>query len=178
MKRLLVGALSASAICMAWIADEARKAEPVQTSPTVPHSTPIQYVEVTTTSTSSTSTTTTTSTAAPEPIVFPDTPCQEWIPLAVEVGWPRDRILLNRLGEIMWRESRCDPNAFNPKDPNGGSHGLTQINGFWIDWLNQSGITVEAAQSFYDPALQLRAALAIHTYSIYKNGDGWHPWRT
>ena len=178
MKPLLAGTLCATAITLGWLADTRMSDKPVQPSPTVPHSTPIQYVEVTTTSSSTTTSTTTTTSTQPEPIVYVDTPCQEWIPLAVEVGWPRDRELLHRLGLIMWRESRCDPNAFNPNDPNGGSHGLTQINGFWIDWLNQSGVTVEAAQSFYDPALQLRAALAIHVYSTYKNGDGWHPWRT
>jgi hypothetical protein len=175
MKPLLAGTLCATAITFGWLADSALEDEPVKPSPTIPHSTPIQYVEVTTTSSSSTSTTT--STAAPEPIVYPDTPCQEWIPLAVEVGWPADRQLLHRLGEIMWRESRCQTDAHNPNDPNGGSYGLTQINGFWIKWLTHQGVLDGTAQSFYDPAVNLRAALAIHTYSIYKNGSGWHPWR-
>jgi hypothetical protein len=113
MKPLLAGILCATAISLGWIADTALEADPVQPSPTVPHSTPIQYVEAPTTTSSTTGRMVTsviptsvipnTSTAAPEPIVYPWTPCQEWIPLAVEVGWPTDRDLLHRLGEIMWR---------------------------------------------------------------------------
>lgn len=101
MKAMLAGTICATAICIGWLADSALKTEQAQPTPTVPHSTPIQYVEVTTTSSSTSTTSTTTSTAAPEPIVYPWTPCQEWIPLAVEVGWPADRDLLHRLGEIM-----------------------------------------------------------------------------
>ena len=33
---------------------------------------------------------------------------------------------------IMWRESRCEPDAINPNDPNGGSFGLLQINAIHI----------------------------------------------
>jgi len=178
MKAMLAGTICATAICLGWLADSALEADQVQPTPTLPHSTPIQYVEVTTTSSSTSTTSTTTSTAAPEPIVYPWTPCQEWIPLAVEVGWPADRELLHRLGEIMWRESRCQPDAHNPNDPNGGSYGLTQINGFWTKWLNESGVMDGQPQSFYDPAVNLSSALAIHVYSTYKNGNGWHPWRT
>lgn len=176
MKPMLAGALCATAICIGWAADDAIKADPVQPSPTVVTTVPVRYAEVTTTS-SSTTTSTTTSTQ-PEPLVYVDTPCQEWIPLAVEVGWPRDRELLHRLGLIMWRESRCDPTAHNQNDPNGGSFGLTQINGFWTGWLKDNGLAIQTADSLFQPRINLEAALAIHVYSTYKNGNGWHPWRT
>jgi hypothetical protein len=55
--------------------------------------------------------------------------CPQWWDLAISVGW--DKSELAKLDKIMWRESRCLPSAFNAGDPNGGSHGLMQINRFW-----------------------------------------------
>jgi hypothetical protein len=34
---------------------------------------------------------------------------------ALNVGWSRSHI--SKLDYVMWRESRCLPNAFNSKDP-------------------------------------------------------------
>jgi hypothetical protein len=73
----------------------------------------------------------------------------------------------------------------NQTDPNGGSLGLLQINQFWCKpskytdngWLQDMGI-LDDCQELYDPATNLRAGLAMYSYSVYKNGDGWHPWRT
>jgi hypothetical protein len=39
--------------------------------------------------------------------IDPDTKCQEWLPLAVEMGWPNETHILQRLGQVMWKESRC-----------------------------------------------------------------------
>ena len=57
------------------------------------------------------------------PIVGPDTPCQEWVPEAIAAGWPADRDVIETLMSIIWRESRCQPDAWNGRDA-----GLTQIN--------------------------------------------------
>lgn len=132
----------------------------------------------TTSSTSSTSTSSTT-TAAPTPIVFPDTPCQEWAPTAIEAGWPADPFILDKLLTIMWRESRCLPSATSRDD----DRGLLQIHPkSWcrpnryneIGWLQAQGI-IETCDQLYDPLTNLRAARALFEYSENR-GDGWRPW--
>ena len=59
----------------------------------------------------------------------PKTLCEQVFDTAKAIGWPVDQ--LGMLVAIAQRESRCQPDAFNPKDPNGGSYGIMQINGFW-----------------------------------------------
>lgn len=113
--------------------------------------------------------TTTTSTT------LPDTKCAEWWPTADLVGWTLDE--WDTLSEILWRESRCRPEAHNPTDPNGGSYGLTQINGFWIDYLCQHW-EICHPNELYDPQINLASAWVIYNYSVVKNGCGFHPWRT
>lgn len=101
--------------------------------------------------------------------------CPQFEAEAVRQGWPIDQ--LDRLDHIMWRESRCRPDAYNPDDPAGGSYGLLQINGFWSrpstfwpdGWL-QTKIGLTAVEELYDPATNLRAALFIY------NNSGWNPW--
>lgn len=118
----------------------------------------------------------TTTTTLP-PLVGPDTPCQQWVPLALSVGWPADREIIERLLSIMWRESRCNFDSHYLVDPNGGSRGLMQINGFWCQkWLQQEGI-LQTCDQLFDPEINLRAAWAIYNYSVGKNNNGWHPWR-
>ena len=105
--------------------------------------------------------------------------CDDAIALARAIGFPEEELDTLRL--VMERESgpTCAPTAFNASDPNGGSYGLTQINGFWcvpnsqwtIGWLQAHDILDECADLF-DPKISLRATLAIFFNS------GWHPWRT
>ena len=57
-----------------------------------------------TTSTSTTSTTTTTTTT-----VVRTGKCTQWHELALSVGWPEEQ--LPTLDKVMWRESRCTPDA-------------------------------------------------------------------
>ncbi len=118
-------------------------------------------------------------------LVGPDTPCQEWVPLAVQQGWPADREIIETLVSIIYRESRCNFDSYNPTDPNGGSRGLLQINGFWceprfpddIGYLQSYGV-LTTCEELFDPATNLHAGIVIFTYSTVKNGNGWHPWRT
>ena len=103
--------------------------------------------------------------------------CDDAVNLARQVGWPDDE--LDTLAVVMLRESRCTPTAHNVDDPNGGSYGLTQINGFWclpnthwpIGWLQAQGILTECGE-LYIPEANLRAALAIW------HNSGWGPWAT
>ena len=75
---------------------------------------------------------TTTTTLAPVVIVevSEDTECQQWLQTALQAGWPNERKILDRLGFIMWRESRCTPDA-----DSGPDHGLTQINSIHTEWI-------------------------------------------
>lgn len=95
----------------------------------------------------------------------------------IENGWPQETKLLERALRIMWRESRCTPLA-----DSGPDHGLFQINRFWSsegsnppNWLAAQGIAPNH-DALFDPVTNIRAALAIYTYSLFKNGDGWQPW--
>ena len=184
--RFAIGAICAIAVAIAWIGPDNEPAVreapiAVQTSivtlaPTPPTSTS------TTTSTSTSTTSTTTSTTEPMiGLVGPDSPCQEWLPLMLEEGWPRDKPTLETALHIMWRESRCTPTA-----DSGPDHGLFQINRFWISdqsnppyWLAAQGIA-QTHDDLFDPRTNVRAALAIYKYSCDRNGADrcFAPWTT
>lgn len=133
----------------------------------------------------STTTSTTTTTKPPLDLESLSLPgprsCPGWEPLALQVGWPADQ--MEKLTFIMWRESRCRPEALNGKDPNGGSTGLTQINHYWCKpnkwtangWLQDRGV-LSVCEDLYDPEVNLRAALFIWYYGVERHGYGWRPW--
>ena len=106
----------------------------------------------------------------------PKTLCEQVFDTAKAIGWPTDQ--LGMLVAIAQRESRCQPDAFNPSDPNGGSYGIMQINGFWCQpsryWPNgylQAYGLLTSCTDLYDRKINLRAALAIYRYS-----NGWRAW--
>lgn len=154
--------------------------QPVAPNPTVRPTAPVIYAPVTAPSTTAhtapTSTTTTSTTTAPNTtpvaLVGPDTPCQEWIPLAVEQGWPRDRDTLETLASVMWRESRCIADAVSP----GNDYGLVQINRAthreWVE--NLFGVPFEQAMT--DPASNLHLAWLLYSSREANGQCGWTPW--
>ena len=106
----------------------------------------------------------------------PKTLCEQVFDTAKAIGWPTDQ--LGMLVAIAIRESQCQVDAFNPKDPNGGSYGIMQINGFWCQpsryWPNgylQAYGLLTSCTDLYDRETNLRAALAIYRYS-----NGWRAW--
>ena len=106
----------------------------------------------------------------------PKTLCEQVFDTAKAIGWPADQ--LGMLVAIAQRESRCQPDAFNPNDPNGGSYGIMQINGFWCQpsryWPNgylQAYGLLTKCTDLYDRETNLRSALAIYRYS-----NGWRAW--
>ena len=99
--------------------------------------------------------------------------CPQFWDTALQVGWKWKDIKV--LDKIMFRESQCNPSAFNSKDPMGGSRGLIQINGFWTPWLRQQGLR-NAPDALFNPELNLLAGLHIYNYGVDKYGDGWGPW--
>lgn len=94
--------------------------------------------------------------------------CPQWMGLAMKVGWPVEE--LPKLDRVMFRESSCHPDSFNGSDPNGGSAGLCQTNGVWLNWFLPSLGIATVMDDLFDPATNLRAALAIWRRS------GWGPW--
>ena len=133
-------------------------------------------------------TTTTTTTEAPKvpqtvPVwVDPDLPCQQWLPLALEIGWPADQRTITMLLRVMYRESRCTPEARSKS----ADTGLLQVNDYWcepsrytkhpVGWLGER-MDLDSCAGLTDPAKNLHAGLLIWMYSQAKNGNGWHPWR-
>lgn len=117
-------------------------------------------------------TTTTSSTLFIDPYA---SACEQFSALAVNIGWPLDQRTV--LESIIYRESRCIPNAVNKQDPNGGSRGLLQINGFWNKWLIERGI-IQKPKDLLQAEINLRAGLEIYNYGIDRYGFGWGPWRT
>jgi len=99
--------------------------------------------------------------------------CEQFSALAVNLGWPADQRTV--LESVMFRESRCIPQSVNSNDPNGGSRGLMQINGFWTPWLTDAGIITQA-DDLLQAQTNLLAALAIYNYGVDKHGYGWGPW--
>jgi hypothetical protein len=99
--------------------------------------------------------------------------CEQFSALAVNLGWPADQRTV--LESVMFRESRCIPNSVNSKDPNGGSRGLMQINGFWTPWLTDAGIITQV-DDLLQAQTNLLAALSIYNYGVDKHGYGWGPW--
>ena len=111
-----------------------------------------------------------TTTIAPVVIVdvSDDTECQQWLQNALKAGWPNDRKILDRLGFIMWRESRCQPDA-----DSGPDHGLTQINQIHTQWITDLGWTLEEMK---DPAKNLRFAWLLYSGREANGQCGWTPW--
>ena len=99
--------------------------------------------------------------------------CPQWWDNAVSVGWKRKHLVT--LDFVMWRESRCNASAFNRKDPNGGSRGLVQINGFWTPYLRSKGV-LERPRGLFNPDVALMSALEIFKYGEERYGHGWGPW--
>ena len=87
-------------------------------------------------------------------------PCAQWIGNSRLAGFTDDQ--LPTLHRIMWLESRCDPNAYNPS----GASGLVQVMSWWA---RACGIT--PAQLF-DPTWNL--VCARHVYET----QGWTAWST
>ena len=112
-----------------------------------------------------------TTTTTTEPL----TDCQYALKLATQAGWPLTE--MGTVARILYRESRCQVDAYNAKDTAGGSYGLYQINGFWCrpskywptGWLQAQGI-LETCKQLFDPVINTNSALAIW------HNSGYGPW--
>jgi hypothetical protein len=105
--------------------------------------------------------------------IDPDTKCQEWLPLAVEMGWPNKTEVLQRLGQVMWKESRCQAISADSEWFNGHDYGLTQINQIHEEWLSEMGWTLD---DMAIPSSNLRFASLLWNSREEAGKCGWQPW--
>jgi hypothetical protein len=102
--------------------------------------------------------------------------CEQFSALAVNLGWPADQRTV--LESVMFRESRCTPQAHNTtlnKDKS-QDWGLLQINGrSWTKWLIGKGIITQV-EDLLHAETNLLAGLEIYNYGVERYGFGWGPW--
>lgn len=148
---------------------------PITAPPATIHTGSIDTATIRTTLPVTTTSVEPSSTTAPStsmvPLVGPDIPCQEWVPEAVEAGWPADRQVLETLMSVMWRESRCDPAALSKSS----DHGLLQVNEVHRAYVEQIyGVPFEVAMA--DPTKNLHFAWLLYSELEASGRCGWAPW--
>jgi hypothetical protein len=141
--------------------------------------------ELTTTTTSTTTTTTTsTTTTQPSTTVVPvpsEVHCQEWFPTAISVGWPNNPETLEKLGRLLWKETRClnvtplSSDLALRKAFNGHDHGIAQINQIHTKYVKQL-FNMPFAEAMSDPTLNLRFAFLLYSELEETGACGWKPW--
>ena len=94
--------------------------------------------------------------------------CAQYVADAITAGWPADQS--PTLARVMFRESRCNPLAFNSQDSNNGSRGLMQVNGVHETWLKEAGI-ITHLDDLFRPEVNIIAAL--HLWRMV----GWQAWK-
>lgn len=188
ISRVILGATGALLVFALGLAGLQGDGEPAPSPDTAPNTVVVTKPPTTPAPTTTASTTTvpatTTTTEAPivPAAIDPNLPCQEWLPLALEIGWPNDPETLSMLMRVMNRESRCRPEARSKTSDTG----LLQVNDYWCEpsrytdnpsgWLGDR-MPLGSCADLTDPVKNLQAGLLIWYYSETKNGNGWHPWR-
>lgn len=90
--------------------------------------------------------------------------CPEWWVVAIGAGWDHDLPTLLTLDWIMWRESRCQPDAVGD-----GSYGLTQLQ--WSvhsRWIRAQGFSRD---DLLNPAVNL--ALAKQLFDMLEDDPAY-----
>jgi hypothetical protein len=140
-----------------------------------------------TATTTSTTTSTTSSTTSTVPFTrladfHPDTKCQEWFQTAITVGWPNNTETLEKLGRLLWKETRCLNITPLSSDPelvkwfNGHDHGVAQINQIHTKYVEQV-FNMPFAEAMSDPTLNLRFAYLLYSDLEETGRCGWKPWK-
>ena len=136
--------------------------------------------ELTATTTTTSTTTSTTSTSSTVPFTRladfdPDTKCQEWFQTAITVGWPNDTATLEKLGRLLWKETRCQNVSYTHPSFNGHDHGVAQINVIHRAYVEQL-FNMPMEESMSDPTLNLRFAYLLYSELEETGACGWKPW--
>jgi hypothetical protein len=189
LKRLTFLALGTYAMLAVWAITDVQESSPTLTiaprqTITLQDLTPQQLKdraeELLATTTTSTSTTVL---ASPRIAEVPlETKCQEWFPEAISVGWPNNTETLQKLGRLLWKETRCLNITPMSSDPelanrfNGHDHGVAQINEIHTNYVEQV-FNMPFAEAMSDPTLNLRFAYLLYSDIAEGGGCGWKPWR-
>ena len=192
LKRLAIITFITYALCALWAITGVQESTVTLYAPPVPQTislgmlTPQQLEDraedlLATTTTTSTTTTTTTQPSTTVVPVPAETKCQEWFPTAISVGWPNNPETLEKLGRLLWKETRClniTPLSSDPelaKRFNGSDHGIAQINELHTRYVEQV-FNMPFAEAMSDPTLNLRFAFLLYSDIAETGGCGWKPW--
>ena len=183
VKRFLGLALFTYLVCAAFAVVNQKDTPPqtyVETPVTItlgdltPQQLQERAVELTTTT--STSTTTSTQPTTKVAYVDPATKCQEWLPIAVSVGWPNDTETLEKLGRLIWKETRCLNIGYQHPSFNGNDHGLVQSNQIHRAWAEKL-FNMPFEESMSDPTLNLRFGFLLYDATAETGACGWKHWK-
>jgi len=186
LKRLAIISITTYALCALWaITGVQGDAEPLKT-PSVPSTVTLSMLtsqqledraEALTETTTTTAVTTTTTTQPSTTVVAlpPEVHCQEWFPTAISVGWPNNPETLEKLGRLLWKETRCQNVSYTHPSFNGHDHGVAQINQIHRKYVEQL-FNMPMEESMSDPTLNLRFAFLLYSDIVEGGGCGWKPW--
>lgn len=183
LKRLALLAFGTYALCALWAITGVQDTTVTLYAPPVPQTitlgmlTPQQLQDrsedlLATTTTTSTTTTIPTTTVVPVPA---ETKCQEWFPTAISVGWPNNPETLEKLGRLLWKETRCLNVSYTHPQFNGHDHGVAQINQIHRKYVEQL-FSGSMEESMSDPTLNLRFAFLLFSERENAGKCGWKPW--
>ena len=186
LKRLALLALGTYGLCALWAITGVQETTVTLQTPSVPATITLGMLtsqqledraEELTTTTTSTTTTTTTSTVPFTRLAdfHPDTKCQEWFQTAISVGWPNNTETLEKLGRLLWKETRCQNVSYTHPQFNGHDHGVAQINQIHRKYVEQL-FNMPMEESMSDPTLNLRFAFLLYSDIAETGGCGWKPW--
>ena len=187
LKRFLLLSLGTYGLCALWAITGVQETTVTLYTPSVPQTislgmlTPQQLKDRAEAllATTTTSTSTTTTTTQPSTTVVPvpaETKCQEWFATAISVGWPNNPETLEKLGRLLWKETRCLNVSYTHPQFNGHDHGVAQINQIHRAYVEQL-FSGSMEESMSDPTLNLRFAFLLYSDIAETGGCGWKPWR-
>ena len=186
LKRLAIITFTTYALCALWAITGVQETTVTLYAPPVPQTvslgmlTPQQLEDraeelLATTTTTSTTTTTTTQPSTTVVPVPAETKCQEWFPTAISVGWPNNPETLEKLGRLLWKETRCLNVSYTHPSFNGHDHGVAQINVIHRAYVEQL-FDMPMEESMSDPTLNLRFAYLLYSDIAETGSCGWKPW--
>ena len=186
LKRLAIITFTTYALCALWAITGVQETTETLYAPPVPQTVSLGMLSpqqikdraedlLTTTTTTSTTTTTTTQPSTTVVAVPADTKCQEWFPTAISVGWPNNPETLEKLGRLLWKETRCQNVSYTHPQFNGHDHGVAQINQIHRKYVEQL-FDMPMEESMSDPTLNLRFAFLLYSDIVETGGCGWKPW--
>ena len=186
LKRFLLLSAVTYGLCALWAITGVQGDSETLYAPSVPATvtlgmlTPEQLKDRAAELTATTTTTSTTSTTT-QPVTtlapfHPDTKCQEWFQTAITVGWPNNTQTLEKLGRLLWKETRCQNVSYTHPSFNGHDHGVAQINDRAHRAYVEQLFSGTMEESMSDPTLNLRFAYLLFSELEAKGRCGWKPW--